>query len=151
MGNWDGDIAPASIEQVREGRNGKIHLITEDAGGVAAGLRQINPGLKLRYSEAGNYYVVYFKDPDTHVEEFVKTYQTCDARIVEDIARIRKENESPGYSYADELDKQEQDAEKERDRQFTEKTGDAAERLHHAIRKDLGLTNRIFIPGKENK
>ena len=115
MGNWDGDIAPASIEQVREGRNGKIHLITEDAGGVAAGLKQINPGLRLRYSEAGKYYVVYFHDPDTHVEEFVKTYQTCDARIVEDIARIRKENESPGYSYADELDKQEQDAEKERD------------------------------------
>ncbi len=48
-------------------------------------------------------------------------------------------------------DREDRNAEKERDRQFTEKTGDAAERLHHAIRKDLGLTNRIFIPGKENK
>ena len=146
---WDGDIPPATIEQVREGKNGKVHVITEDAGGVAAGLRQVNPNLFLRYSEAGNYYVVYHRNPDTKQDELVKTYQECDGRIVEDVARIRKENETPGYSLADELERKESEAEKAREDAFSEQIGDAAERLHHALRQDTKTTNRAFIPGKE--
>lgn len=146
--SWDGEIEPATIEQVRRGKNGKVHIITEDAGGVAAGLRQIDPGLNLRYSEGGEHYVVYFHNPDTHRDELVKTYRECDQRIVHDVARIRKENLTPGYSFADQLEAQDRAADRAKDHAISEQLGEAGERLHHAINKDAGVKNRIVVPGE---
>lgn len=147
---WDGYIEPASIDQYREGKNGKVHLITSDAGGVADGLRQIDKGLKLRYSEGGKYYAV--THVENGIESLVKTYQECDQRIVKDIARIQKQNVDPNYSFADELDRMDREADKKRDQEFSEQIGEAGERLHHAMNKDLGVKPKIFIPGqKENE
>lgn len=148
---WTGEIEPASIEQVRLGRGGKTHLITSDAGGVAEGLRHLDPRLHLRYSEKGDYYVVYCREE--HEPEGtgwqVGTFQECDGRIVKSIEETMWKFRQPGYSYAGELDQIEAKAEKQAEDAFSEQIGETAERLAHAIRKDLALNQGSIVVPKE--
>lgn len=144
---WTGEIEPATIEQIRRGKDGKMHVITEDAGGIAQRLKEIDPRLHLRYSELGEYYVVYAREP--HEPEgtgyMVATYQVLDGRIVKDIERIKWLNEQPTYSFADELEKKNEEAEAKRDADFSAKIAENAEELAWAIRKDLGDQSRITV------
>ena len=55
-----------------------------------------------------------------------------------DLERIKWLNQQPDYSYAEELEKQNLKAEALKDYEFSQKIGENAERLAHAIRKDLG-------------
>lgn len=135
------------MEQIRLGRDGKMHLITEDAGGIAQRLREIDPRLHLRYSEKGQYYVVYAREE--HEPEgtgyMVATYQTLDARVIKDIEQIKWLNEQPGYSYADALEEKNAQAEAKREYDFSQKIKENAEQLAWAIRKDLGEQGRIIV------
>lgn len=144
---WTGEIEPATIEQIRRGRDGKLHLITEDAGGIAQRLKEIDPRLHLRYSEAGQYYVVYAREE--HEPEgtgyMVATYQELDGRILKDIERIKWLNEQPTYSFADELEKKNKEAEAKRDAAFSEQIAMNAEELAFAMRKDLGMKTKIAV------
>ena len=137
------------MEQVREGRNGRMITITEDVANVAVDLKKIDPRLHLRYSEKGGYFVVYTRED--HEPEgtghMVGTYQELDQRIVKDIQETYWKWRQPGYSLADELDKMDEKAEKEADHQHYEQTGEAAERLAFALRKDLGQKDQIFVKG----
>lgn len=147
---WDGEIQAATVDQLKAGRDGTIHIIDADAGGVVAGLKRIDENLCLRYSEAGNYYVVYYlgTDPETGQpqKQLVATYQTLDGRIVTDLERLNWENRQPGYSFADELDELDKKAEKEFNCKQREAIGESASRLAHAMRKDLGKNDyRAFI------
>lgn len=139
---WDGEIKAATIDQFRKGQDGRMHLIDADAGGVVARMQRIDPGLRLRYSEAGDYYVVYWTDGEK--EELVATYQELDQRIAEDLERIEHMQRQPGYSYAEELDKKDAEAKKKAEQAQSEALGDAGEKLAHAIRKDKGVP-RVFI------
>ena len=114
---WTGEIEPASIEQIKAGRDGKMHLITQDAGGIAQRLQEIDERLHLRYSEVGQYYVVYAREHNQEAGSgyMVATYQELDGRIVRDLERINWLNQQPDYSYADELEKQHELAEAARD------------------------------------
>lgn len=145
--SWTGEIQPASIEQIRRGRDGKLHLITEDAGGIAKRLKEIDPRLHLRYSERGEYYVVYAREegdpPGTGY--MVATYQELDARILKDIEKIKWLNEQPGYSFADELEKKNAEAEARREAEFSEQIKMNAEELAFAMRKDLGMKTKIAV------
>jgi hypothetical protein len=152
--SWTGEIEPASLEQVKRGRNGKLHLITEDAGGIAKRLKEIDSRLHLRYSERGEYYVVYAREEDDlpGTGYMVATYQELDARIIKDIERVRWLNEQPDYSYADELEKKNAEAEAARDYAFSQKIGENAEKLAWALRKDLGLTDHTaFIKDSKSE
>lgn len=145
--SWTGEIEPATMEQIRLGRDGKMHVITEDAGGIAQRLREIDSRLHLRYSEKGQYYVVYAREE--HEPEgtgyMVATYQTLDARILRDIEQIKWLNEQPGYSYADALEEKNAEAEAKREYDFSQKIKENAEQLAWAIRKDLGEQGRIVV------
>lgn len=146
--SWSGEIEPARIEQIRQGQNGKMHLITSDAGGIAERLKEIDPRLHLRYSEKGEYYVVYAREENDPPGSgyMVATYQELDGRVLKDLERIKWLNQQPDYSYADELEKQNLKAEALKDYEFSQKIAENAERLAHAIRKDLGnTTDRAFI------
>jgi hypothetical protein len=152
--SWTGEIEPASIEQIKRGRNGKLHLITEDAGGIAKRLREIDPRLHLRYSEQGQYYVVYAREENDPPGSgyMVATYRHLDGRIIRDIERVRWLNEQPDYSYADELEKKNAEAEAAREYEFSQKIGENAEKLAWAIRQDLGLTdNTAFIKDSKSE
>lgn len=137
-------------------------IISADAGGVAADLAAIDPGLKVRFAENGNppFWVVYHEteQPDgSTCQELVTTaeaYQTnsgvwegLDQRIVTRIREIDSESRS-GYNYADELEKAERSRHAKARADFAERIGDTAERAAAAVRKDLGsrYRGRAFIP-----
>jgi hypothetical protein len=146
--SWTGEIEPATIEQIRQSKDGKMHVITQDAGGIAQRLREIDPRLHLRYSERGQYYVVYAREENEPPGSgyLVATYQELDGRILKDIERIKWLNEQPDYSYADELEKKHELAEAARQYEFSQKIAENAERLAWAMRKDLGYTdNKAFV------
>ena len=142
--NWDGEIEAATVDQVRQGRDGRTHLIDSDAGGLVIQMQEIDPNLRLRYSEAGDYYVVYYEGKNG--TELVATYKECDDRIVKDLQRIAWENRQPGYSFADELDKADKKAEAEFDKKQFEKVGEKGEELAFAMRNALGKNDhKIFV------
>jgi hypothetical protein len=145
--SWTGEIQPATIEQIRQGKDGKMHVITEDAGGIAQRLREIDKRLHLRYSERGEYYVVYAREENEPEGSgyLVATYQELDARIVKDLERIKWLNEQPGYSYADALEEKNAEAEAKREYDFSQKIKENAEQLAWAIRKDLNEPGQIVV------
>ena len=150
---WSGEIEPASIEQIRQGRDGKFHVITEDAGGIAERLREIDPRLHLRYSEVGEYYVVYAREendpPGTGY--LVATYQELDGRIIKDIERIKWLNQQPDYSYADQLEEKHELARAAQEYEFSQKIAENAERLAFAMRQDLGYNDHQAFITKDVK
>ncbi len=71
----------------------------------------------------------------------VATYKQLDGRIIKDIERIKWMNQQPDYSFADELEKKNAEAEAAREYEYSQKIGENAEKLAWALRKDLGLTD----------
>lgn len=132
------EITPASLTQVFKGRGGRF--ITVD-GEVARQLRDLDPELHLRYSHGGDYFVVYRVDSHTGKEEMVLTAQECDLRIVNRVRVIAQ----PTYDFAAELDRIDREHEASIDYEKGQQVGEIGERLAHAIRKDIGATNRAFI------
>lgn len=139
------EIRPASIAQVAQARDGRMIEIGDDVGNVAKSLQQIDPGLRLRYSEAGEYFVVYWR-PDEWDEgdgQLVLTAQECDQRIVKRVQEIAQ----PGYDFAAELERLDEQTRTEKEHEWSERVGETGERLAHALRKDRGYDqSRVFIP-----
>lgn len=135
------EIRPASIAQVQMGANGQLVEIDDDVLGIAKDLKQIDENLCLRWSEAGEYFVIYELTEDGN-EHLVLTSQDLNPQMLE---RVRQISHS-SYNYAEEIEKQDKEVERQRDYASSQRSGEAAERLAHAIRKDLGETDRIYIP-----
>ncbi len=143
------EIRPATLTQLNLGRGGQLIEIDDDVQGVANALHEIDPHIRLRFSERGGYFVVYWK-PDA-VEEgdgyLIFTAQDLDHRIVQQMREHYHRCLQPGYSLADELDKAEAQAKAELDYERDEEYGEVAERLAHAMRSDLGHDqSRIYVP-----
>lgn len=133
-------------------------LISDDVGGVAQSLHDLDPHLRLRYSEAGEYYVVYWtedpsqSDEDVEREERGSTYlvttaQELDQRLVQRIEKIYWECRQPGYSLAKKLDEMDAKGKSEDEKEFTEKRGPLYEELAHAMRKDTHRDKRRAFIG----
>lgn len=122
--------------------------ISRDVQGVADALHRIDHRLRLRFSEPGQYFVVYLK-PDEWEEGdgySVTTALDLDHRLVERVEKVYYECKQPGYSLADNLEKQEVAKKKQLDHEFTESHGDMYEKLAFAMRKELGHDQqRAFI------
>lgn len=125
------EIQPATLPQIQKGRRGRVVFVDNDALDVAKRLREIDPSLRLAWNEFGEYFVVY-QQLEAGSEHIVTTAQTADSRLVERIRRISHSS----YDFAKELDKLDQKAKRDAERQFQEAVGEKAERLAHAIRKD---------------
>jgi len=149
------EIRPASVAQISKARNGRYIQIDDDVQGVANALWRIDKHIRLRYSEAGGYYVIYWTDNPNLAEEdegdhntyLIFTAQDLDHRIVKRMEEVYWRCKQPGYSFADELEAQEVKAKAAERREWTEKNGPLYERLAHGMRKDLGYDqSRIFVP-----
>ena len=138
-------VEPASIEQLLAGRDGRVHRIGADAGGVADELRRIHPGLILQYNELGDHFSVCFESEDGRDTYLILTARECDHRITDRIREIDSHGRS-GYDYAKALEAGSREARDRALAQFRERMGELGERAVHAIRKDLGSTSRAFIP-----
>ena len=149
------EIRPATVAQVSKGRSGKYVEIADDVQGISNGLHEIDPHIRLRFSEAGGYFVIYWSETGAAEEDndpnnttyLIFTAQDLDHRIVKRMAEVYWKCRRPGYSFADELDKEQERQKKEKDHAFTEAMGDRYERLAHAMRRELGYDKgRIYVP-----
>jgi hypothetical protein len=121
--------------------------ITDDVQGVANRLAEIDSSIRLRYSEAGEYWVVYVMPPGEEEGSgyVLTTSQDLDMRLAERVAEVYWKYRQPGYSLSAEIDANDEAAKKQADHEFTEHNGEMYERLAHAIRKDLGYKSRAFF------
>ncbi len=134
------EIRPASIAQVRASKDGRNVLIEDDVLDVAKRLAEIDPDLRLRWSERGEHFTVYQQLGDT--EKLVLTSKEMTPAIVERIRQIAH----PSYDFAGELDRMDDQADKDADHAFAEKVGPYGERMAHAIRKDTEHKGKVFLP-----
>lgn len=129
---------PATVEQLRQARDGRLVHV---GGEVERALQEHDPNLRIRWSDTGQYYVVYYTNPETGDDELVTTALDYDMRIVARVIAIDSER----YDLVSEIDRLDRQYERDVDHRFREQVGERGERLHHAIRKDLGVTDRAFI------
>lgn len=95
-------------------------------------MREIHDSLRLAWNEFGEYFVVY-QQLDDGTEHMVTTAQTADARLVKRIQKIA----SSQYNFPEEVDRLDKQAKKEADYKFSQQIGEIAERVAHAVRKDM--------------
>lgn len=126
------DITPATIAQVQRLRDGRLLVVDDDVAGVARDLRAIDRGLRVYFSPEEGVFVVYHEQDG--VERLVTTSTTCDQRLVRRVHEIS----APGYELASEIERLEDERNRELDRQHSEWVGEIGERLAHALRTDLG-------------
>lgn len=156
-------VEPASVEQVMRANDGRYVPIDEDVSQVAADLKRIDERLKVRFAESGRppFFVVFMEEKDNegrtsqHLVLTQQAHQTnsgtwagLDQRIVRRIEEIDPQGRS-GYDYAKDIERRQLEVEKQQREEFAKRTEDGAERMSHAIRKELGLGSvqgRIFVP-----
>jgi hypothetical protein len=140
----NGEIQPASIDQIMRGKNGKFVQIEDDVGNVARDIKAIDKRLCVRYSEAGEYFVVYAREEWMPPGDgyLVTTAQELDGRLVDRLRRVAHHS----YNFADEVDRIDDEYDRQHEKRRKEQVGEIAERLSHAMRKELGLDKgRAFI------
>lgn len=134
-------------------------LIDADVGGVAAEIKAIDPGLKVRFAEAASppFWAVYHESEDRRTTQLILTAQAVltasgtwsglDSRIVERVREIDAQGRG-GYDFAKEIQAQNERAVENRRRKFRESIGETVEQAAHALRKDRGTRykGRAFIP-----
>lgn len=139
----------ADLAQVTRGRDGRMVEIDPELHNIAADLKQINPHFRVRWSEAGEYFVIYYRPEGEELGSgyVITNVQELDQRVVTLLRKIswRMENDH-SYSLADEIEANEAAADKAKDHEMSEKYGEMYERLAHAIRQDLQTKNKIFVP-----
>lgn len=139
------EIQPASLAQVQRSDRGDLIAIDDDVHNVARDLKAIDSGLKLEFDTVEEFFVVsWLHMEDGQVKEkLVLTARDLDQRIVERVRRISL----PDYDYVRELERIDREADRRADHEHREQVGPYAERLRHALRKDLGLGgDRAVIP-----
>lgn len=121
--------------------------IDDDVQGVANGLAAIDPHIRLRFSEAGEHFVVYWQESEDD-GYLIFTAQDLDQRVVKRMEEVYHRCQQPGYSFADELEKTEAKVKADADYALLQKHGPIYERMAHAMRKDTGYDKQqIFVPG----
>jgi hypothetical protein len=134
------DIQPASVAQVRAGRDGRRFLIEDDVLDVARRIKEIDDSLSLQFNERGEFFVVVQTLADGE-EKLVTTAQELDERLIHRLKHITHQS----YDYVAEMDRIDKQAEKDSEHRFSEKVGEAGEKAAHALREDLGATNKAFV------
>lgn len=134
------DLEPASLAQVRTGRDGRRVLVEDDVLDIAGKLKAVDADLRLQWNEKGEFFAVVQITEDGG-ERLVTTAQECDDRLVERMAKVT----SSTYDLVADMDQTDAAAERAKDHAFSEQTGEIAERLASAVRKDLNPA-KIIVP-----
>ena len=138
------EIQPASLAQVVTGRGGRLIPITEDVANIARRIKEIDDSLSLQFNERGEFFVVVqtVETPDGPEEKRVLTAQQLDERLIHRLKHITHQS----YDFVAEMDRIDAQARKDEEHRFHEKAGEAGEVAAHALRKDLGLKGKAFVP-----
>lgn len=139
------EIPRASLDQVVRAKDGRWVHVDGDVGGIVGRIEDLDPRLHVRWFENSDHYTVYELREDGR-EKVVLTTTSLDERVVK---RLEQINPAKGYDVSEAMDKEEAALEKEIDDRFHQKVGDTAERLRHAMRKDLDYQDKVFIPERK--
>lgn len=148
------EIEPASIAQVHAARGGRWVEIDDDVGNVAKQLNEIDHHLRVKWSGAGEYFVVYYQHGDPCVNctmhpcqpdkrDLILTAMELDQRIVKRVELIDQHGRG-GYDLVKEIERQE--AAQDAPLKFTDEQRDNIERKVHAMRRIAGDASRIVVP-----
>lgn len=139
--------SPAGLAQLTRARDGRWVEVADDVAGIAAALARVDPCIRLRFSEAGEHFVVYYRPENGEDEYLIFTATELDHRIVKHMEEVYARCNAPGWSFADELERTEAVAEREKERAWRNEHGEKMERLAYAMLKDTHRDqNRIFVP-----
>lgn len=148
-------IEPPRATQGELQLTNKLHMvrIDRDVLGVAERLRSIDSHLVLWFDKQVAIYVLQWEgfrqkdDKWEYVEDLVGAYKELDSRLINLIERIDKQNR--GHTdLVEELDRLDRQRKRDVERAFSERTGEAAEELRHALRKDLGMEgSQVYVTG----
>lgn len=122
--------------------------IEDDVLNIANTLYEIDPHLRLRFSEAGGYFVVYWKPADADEGDgyLVLTAQELDWRIVRRIQEIG----SKDYDFTQEIERVEAANRKAEQERRHELLGETHERAYFELRKLMGVKSKAFISAEMN-
>jgi hypothetical protein len=133
----------ATLDQVRIGRAGHLIEIDQDVMDVAYRIRDVGRAvgarLGVQYNEESNKFRVYEEGADGK-QRTVTWLVALTPNAVEFVQSLF------GRDLVADMDRVDAQAEKDRRHALDEAVGPVAEKLHHAIRKDLGLKPRVFVP-----
>lgn len=133
-------MQPATLTQVRAGRGGRMMEVDADVLDICRRIQEIEPSLGVDYNEYGKYFRVYQTiGGEKHT---VTTVTELTPELVERIRRLAH----PSYDLAAELDRIDDQADREQQHAFREQVGEVGEHLFHAMRKDLEVKDRIWLP-----
>jgi hypothetical protein len=132
------EIPHASLAQVKQGRDGRRVLIEDDVLDVARRLRELDPNLMVEWNEAG-FFTISEMLPDG-TQQLVTTTTDLNSAVPEYVAKLAKTD------YVAEMDRMDAEAERKKEHRFAEQIGERGELLHHALRKDLSVQNRVYLP-----
>lgn len=130
----------ATLSQVRAGRNGRLIEIEADVLDICRRIQEIDKSLGVDFNELGGYFRVY--QTINGQKHTVTTTTELTPQVVEEVRRLAH----PGYDLAAELDRLDDQADRERQHAFREQVGEVGEHLFHAVRKDLGAKDSISLP-----
>jgi hypothetical protein len=147
-------LSPAKLDQILETRNRNV-IVDADSCSVVRDLREIDENLGVRFVDGPQpFFAVYqeINHPDGRVEQHMVTtaqayptafgtYTGLDGRIVDRVREITHDS----YDFGKEAEKRRRDFESDQKRKRADQMGEIAEQAAHAIRKDLGSTNRAFF------
>jgi len=139
-------VENAPLPNIQKGRRGVLVFIDDDALSVSKQLEEMKfpegyGKLRLAWNEfREEFVVVQVKDDGS--EHIVTTAKQADGRLIDRVRRITH----PSYNFAKELEAIDAAADKKRDYEFRQQVGDYAERIAHAIRKDIQAKNKVFLP-----
>lgn len=138
------EIEPANYEQVVKAGNNKDDwiVIEKDLGEVVSELKEIDPRLCVRWSPHQSFYALFAKEviKGKEQEYLVNTFKSLDRRVVNRVREIL----SPSYDFVKEIERSEDKKKRDEEHKLHEAMGERAELLAHALRKDLGIKDRIF-------
>lgn len=152
------DLEPPKA-QVKAGRlalTDKLELvpIESDVYHVVDRLKRIDAGLHLSFHKGEEVFVLEwrgFNDKGEWDEDFIGAYTELDSRLVNLVERLAARENRNRYDLAKELERLDEQKEREARHLFDERQGPVAEQLAHALRKDLGVKSRAFMHTPKRK
>lgn len=146
------EIQPASIDDVKVGRDGRRYLVSAEAGTIAARLKEVDPRVYVEFheppagSKANPYYSVCLHRDNAHDDLIFRVReQDFDQRVVEHL-RMLNFNLRHGISEADRWEAEEDARRREANYQFEQQMAANAGRLMHSIQRTiLGTKPRISL------
>jgi hypothetical protein len=140
------DIENATLAQVQRGIGGELILIEDDVLDVVRRLKEIHPSLNVWYNEQQGYFVIYELCDDGR-ERVVTTVRELDARLISHFEMLASES----WNAVAEMDRMDDQADRDKKYRFAERVGEIGERLHHALRRDYEAKDRIYLPDDFDK